>query len=162
MEMIIGFKAFNKGLINRYGMKYEINKLYHTEGLVKYGINGKGYHMCLNLEDTLRFYNSFNNDIDICLVAGIGNYEEHNDEYYGYYNLYCFQNIVLIKKLKREEIIEYAKRINIERLKRFVSLFKLTEEEIDYFYNIDEVLNKYIDYYQKNDKKVFKLKKYLK
>ena len=48
--MIKGYKCFNKGLINRYGKKFEVGKIYHQDGDIKFGINGNGFHMCSNLE----------------------------------------------------------------------------------------------------------------
>ena len=30
-NIFICFKTFNKGLINRYGFKYDVNKIYHLE-----------------------------------------------------------------------------------------------------------------------------------
>ena len=37
-DIIYGFKAFNKGLVNRYGTKYELNKHYHYWKTSTYGI----------------------------------------------------------------------------------------------------------------------------
>ena len=162
MDYIIGFKAFNKGLINKYSNKYELNRLYKMDGKIKYGINGNGFHMCLNLEDTLRFFDTFNEEVDVCLVLGFGKYDLYNDEYYGYYDMYSFQKIYIIKKLNREEIINYMKKQSIERIVRFVSLYKMSEEEYNSFRNMDEKIDKYIDYYQCGKKDVFQLKKYSK
>ena len=158
-DMMIGFKAFNCGLTNRYGFKYETNKIYHVDGTLKFGNDGNGFHMCKNLEDTLRYYDAFNNNIDICLVLGFGNYEEFHDDYYGYYNMYVYENMYIIKILNRKEIIDYMKNTNIERMKRFISLYKLDDDEIIPFKNVDSVLDKVIDYYQYGNRDVFKLEK---
>lgn len=159
-NIIVGFKTFNKCLINNYGVKYDINKIYHMNSIIKYGINGNGFHMCKNLEDTLRYFDTFNNDVDICLVLGFGNFDEYFDEYYGYYNMFAFENMFIIKKLSREEIIEYMKKQNEERIRRFVSLFKMNAKEYNSFRNISLRIDEYIDYYQLNKKDVFELKKY--
>ena len=45
-----GFKCFNKGLINRYGMQFELNKVYHCDGEIIFGNHGNGFHMCKYLE----------------------------------------------------------------------------------------------------------------
>lgn len=34
--MVGGYKCFDKGLINRYGKKFEIGKIYHVVGIVKF------------------------------------------------------------------------------------------------------------------------------
>lgn len=34
--MVEGYKCFDKGLINRYGEKFEIGKIYHVVGIVKF------------------------------------------------------------------------------------------------------------------------------
>ena len=43
---IIGYKAFDKGLINRYGTKFEVGKIYIAEGAIKFGNQGNGFHLC--------------------------------------------------------------------------------------------------------------------
>ena len=157
----VGFKAFNKNLINRYGKIYELNKIYHTKEKIKFGINGNGFHMCRNLEDTLRYYDSFNNDIEICLVLGYGNFESYCDDYYGYYNMFAFESMYIIKILSRNEIINYMKTKSSDRIKRFISLYKMNEEEYNIFRNISVDIDNYIDYYQLNKKDVFKKKYHL-
>ena len=156
-NIIVGYKAFNEGLINNYNKEFDLNKIYTIDGKIKYGLNGNGYHMCLNLEDTLRYYQE--KEVNICLAVGFGDYEIFNDEYYGYYNMYSVENILLVKKLSRKEIINYMKNTNVERIKRFISLYKLTDSEIIEFKNINEEIDNYIDYYQYNKKDVFTLKK---
>ena len=61
--MIEGYKCFSEGLVNRYGVKFEIGKIYHTENEVKYQYNG--FHMCANLEDTLRYFDAMDDTVDI-------------------------------------------------------------------------------------------------
>ena len=57
-----GYKAYNKGLINQFGEHHEIGHVYETDDII-YG--KKGYYFCPNIEDTLRFYNGLEEEIDI-------------------------------------------------------------------------------------------------
>ena len=157
-----GYKCFNQGLINRYGHKFEMGKTYHAESEIKFGNNGNGFHICTNLEDTLRYFDAFNNEVDICLVCCYGDNSLYNDEYYGYYDMYAFEYMKIIKKLSREEIFEYAKRLSDYRLKRFISLMKLTQNELEEIKNLfkdNEDILKCILYYQENKTDVYALKK---
>lgn len=70
--MITGYKCFNKDLINRYGMQFEVGKIYSVNGNISFGNNGNDFHMCVRLEDTLRYFDSFTQEIDICEVIGYG------------------------------------------------------------------------------------------
>ena len=89
--MIKGYKCFNKNLINRYGIPFEVGKTYKVDGNISFGNNGNGFHMCVNLEDTLRYFDGFNTEIDICEVIGDGNFVLFEDNYYGYYDMYSFE-----------------------------------------------------------------------
>ena len=149
--MIFGYKCFDKGLINRYGFKYEVGKSYHNNNTLKFGNNGNGFHMCLNLEDTLRYFDAWNKDVDICYVLGYGDYIKYDDEYYGYYDMFVFENIKILKLLSREDIINYALRLNEIRVQRFLSSIKLSENENKLFlekYNKSSDVKKRILYYQ--------------
>ena len=54
---MIGYKAFKKDLVNKYGRKFELNKEYSYDSKLVYGENGHGFHFAECLEDTLRFFN---------------------------------------------------------------------------------------------------------
>ena len=56
---VIGYKCFNKDLINHYGQKFEIGKIYIASGIIKFGTRGNGFHMCKNIEDCFRFFDTF-------------------------------------------------------------------------------------------------------
>ena len=161
---IIGYKCFDKNLINRYGFQYEIGKIYSVNGKLKFGNHGNGFHFCKNLEDTFRYYDAMHNDIDICLVIGFGNIVEYEDKYYGYYDMYCAEKLLILRKLTRSEIIEYGYNLNEIRINRFISGFLLTEAERNIFknkfYNRSEVI-KTIEYYQEGNLDAF-TKKYIK
>lgn len=153
-----GYKCFDKNLTNRYGMKFEIGKTYHTDGKIKFGNDGNGFHMCLRLEDTLRYFDAINNDVDICQVVGFGKKDIGEDSYNDYYDMYAFENMYIAKLLTREEIINYAIKLYDYRIKRFISQFKLTEEEINIFkekFKHNPSILEYIAYYQEDDKEAF-------
>lgn len=134
------YKAFNKvdgKLVNRYKRVFEIGKEYFIEGEIRFGNNGNGFHSCKNLEDTLRYFDFFNEECTICTCEIKGEISVRNDEYYGYYDQYSSSYLKLLKDLSRDEIISYAKQIrhNDIALERFIRDFYLTQEEIDYFRN---------------------------
>jgi len=159
---MLGYKCFNENLTNRYNTKFEIGKIYHVNGNIKFGNNGNGFHICKNLEDTLRYFNSFDYNISICLVYAFGKYDKYNDEYYGFYDMYAYEYLTILKKLNREEIINYALNLNEIRIQRFLSLYKLSNEEIKLFknkFNNFESIIKCISYYQENNKDVYKILK---
>ena len=73
-------------MTNRYGMKFEVGKIYMACGPIKFGNNGNGFHMCKNMEDTFRYFDSTN--IAVCKVNGFGKKKLYEDEYYGFYDMY--------------------------------------------------------------------------
>lgn len=131
--MIKGFKCFYSGLINAFGQQLELDKKYIYKGEIKF--RSSGYHLCTNLEDTLRYFDGMNKDVDICEVIGYPEYAKFEDEYYGYYDMYACQGILLKKILTRDEIIEKADNMHSVAFKRFSAGYKLTKEELDYFKN---------------------------
>ena len=161
-DKILGYKCFNEGLINRYGYKFEIGKIYHANNIIEFRKNG--FHMCKNLEDTWRYFDAFNDNIQIAMVIGSGNKSLNNDEYNGFYDMYAVENLLIIHVLSRNEIIAYALNLPEMRLKRFISLFKLTVDEIeifkDHFYNNSFIIDA-ISYYQEKKHDVYQ-KKYRK
>lgn len=149
--VVIGYKCFYKNLTNIYGVKFEEGKIYTTEGNIKFGLEGNGFHMCKRLEDTLRYFNGIENEVSICMVKGSGQIIKGFDDYNEYYDMYSVENIEIIKKLSRSEIINTALNLNKERIKRFIKGFKLTDDEIavakEKFKGCDEVIA-FIEYYQ--------------
>lgn len=159
---VVGYKCFDQGLKNRYGKEFSIGKIYLTPGTIKFKENG--FHMCKNMEDIFRYFDALNNDVDVCLVRGSGTIDTYNDEYAGYYDMYCAERLEILKKLTRAEIINIGLNLNELRALRFVTSFKLTNEEIEIFKskfkNKIDVIDA-IKYYQENDKKVYE-RKYIK
>ena len=156
--MFVGYKCFNKGLVNRYGILFEVGKTYHADGEILFGNDGNGFHVCKNLEDTLRYFDAMNGEVDIALVRCYGKYAQYEDEYNGYYDMYAFEYMTILKVLSHDEIIEYALRLTDNEVKRFISGYRLTPQEIaifkDKFSKYQQVLNT-ISYYQEGDIEAF-------
>ena len=150
-----GYKALNKGLINRYGFQYELGKKYVLIGKLKWGKNG--FHFCSRPEDTLRYVDSWNDEIDIVEIEGSGDLILYEDEYYGYYDMYCSSEMTLNRIISREEMFNMIINSHDEnRVKRLAQSLELTDDEIRiirYNYDIESTL----DYYQdKNNILTFK------
>ena len=156
--MVTGYKCFQKGLINQYGKQFEVGKTYHNEEDIKF--QKSGFHMCANLEDTLRYFDTYNEEVDIAKVVGFGNIDEYYDDYNEFYDMYAVEYLKIERVLSREEIIEYGLNLPFLRAKRFLSLYKLTKEELALFrdkFIKERMLQDTMDYYQdENSKKYIK------
>ena len=149
MNIIYGYKCFKKGLISNYGDYFQERTIYHSLNPV-YGKNG--YHFCLRLEDTLRFFDTFNEEVDIAYVKGYGKISESYDDYNEYYNLYSAEYLEIIHVLERCEIINYALSLPDTRVKRFIEQFKLNLDELRIFsdkFKKNNYVFESIKYYQK-------------
>lgn len=148
-----GFKCFNKGLTTRYGDKMELGKVYESSEQPIF--QHSGFHMCERLEDTLRYFDAFEEEVDICRVIGYPPFHEFFDDYYGYYDMHSCQKIVLTQLLTRDQIIEEANKMNEMRFRRFSSLFHLNNDELKRFVNKYKdnsyVLSNLIFYYDDNN-----------
>ena len=130
---IFGYKCFNKDLTNRYGFKFKVGYSYSVDGAIKFGTDGNGFHMCERLEDTLRYFDAMNLDVSICEVVGNGKIVSFSDDYNEYYDMYSVEEISIIRKIGRDEIISMILNVNELRIIRFLQLYKLNEEEIKLF-----------------------------
>ncbi len=160
--MLVGYKSFNKGLINNYGKVFEVGKVYSTTGPIIAGNNGNGFHMCENMEDTFRYFCE-EECFDVCLARGSGLFDYKYDEYYDY-EKYAFQTIEILRVLTREEIIKYGLNLTNNRFKKYISTTKLNGDEIERFEKKLMETNRefdlqYLDYYQKVKENVFVKKK---
>ena len=158
---IYGYKCFNSDMTNRYGKKFELGKVYSTNGKVKFGNSGNGFHFCKNIEDTLRYFDAIDGEVKICIVRGFGEYAIEEDDYNGYYDMFSIENIEIVKILSREEIIHIALNLNELRVCRFIQCFKLNNDEIELFkekFNKNRSVHDYIEYYQIGNKEAFKHK----
>ena len=155
---IIGYKCFNKGLISRYGFKFEVGKTYVSKLPIKFGNEGNGFHLCERIEDTFRYFDALEGSVDICLVKGSGILDEGSDAYYEYYDMYAAEKLEILKLLNREEIIKIGLSLNGIRVKRFIQGFKLDVNEIELFknkfQNNDDVIAT-IEYYQEKELNAF-------
>ncbi len=156
---IKGYKAFNEDFTNRYNRVFKEEKSYHTDGEISFGLNGKGFHFCKRLEDTLRYFDTFENSIVIAEVIGSGKIVEYHDDYYEYYDLYASSDIKIVKFLSREEIIDMALKFSERRMKRFIMGYKLKPYEIYLFEHKYPSIDTAIDYYQRGNKEAYLTKK---
>ena len=124
---VIGYKAFNNNFTNRYGDKFEVGKIYHADGEIKWGNNGNGFHLCSNVEDCFRYVDPDNSVMTE--VVGFGNVKKYDDEYYGYFDMYVCEYMRIIRVVSREEIIKMMLCAYKERRDRFIRDFNLSEDE---------------------------------
>lgn len=158
-----GYKAFNKGLTNRYGRKFEIGKQYSVDGNISFGNNGNGFHFCKNIEDTLRYFDGVDGEVEIVEVIGTGEIVTNEDEYNGFYDMYAAKTITISKKIERKKLVNmFLTTITSEpRVVRFVQLFRLTEKEIEMFklkYAGSIMIMDAIAYYQEGQTDVYEKK----
>ena len=158
--MVKGFKAFDGRMKNRYGTHCEEGEKYSVLGPVIYGTQGNGFHFCERLEDTLRYFNGLDSEIQIAEVVGFGDIVKSFDNYYGYYDMYAASNIEIVRVLSREEIICNGLNMPEYRSERFVKGYKLTDDEIDLFKGVfsdDDNVLRAIAYYQEGDGDAYKV-----
>lgn len=157
----VGYKAFDKGLIDMYGNARELNKIYTVEGPLLWNSThgGNGYHFCTYLEDCFSYFNGFDNDIDLTIVRGSGDMIEYDDDYRGNYGMLVSRNIEILKVLTREEIIDYflKRKRCLDTLQKFIYGYPLSYEERVLF--SDEIhARKIIDYKYGNNRVYVKTK----
>ena len=152
---IRGFKAFNRDMTNRYNQVFEEGCKYNVNGSLKFGIDGCGFHFCGRMEDTLRYYDGMNEDIKIASVIGSGEIVFSDDDYYGYYDMYASSSIFIEHVYTREEIISHFLAGKFFNLQRFLSGYRLMDDEILLFkekFFQDKSIVDVISYYQENNK----------
>lgn len=162
LELKTGFKSFNLDKSNCYGKIFLENEKYHCDGEIKFGPHGNGFHFAERFEDTIRYSGipekGSVRDVLIAKVVGSGIVVSGFDEYNDYYDMYSCSDLYIEKFLTREEVISLALNLNELRMCRFVSLFRLTSDEISLFRNRCYIVDRTLDYYQKYDeaKKILK------
>ncbi len=129
MEEVKGYKAFNKDSTNRYGQPFTEGSTHKVTGEVKFGNDGNGFHMCTALSDVFRYVNAMEDDVLVAEVTGRGNYVKRDDTYYGYYDMYSFEEITIDKFLSREEIITKMLESPSHEVEKFFSTCRLSEQE---------------------------------
>ena len=160
-DWIYGYKMFKKNLTNQYGEKFEIGKIYIDSKIDK----GLGFHFCKRIEDTLILsnYGGYNNEeLEFYEVCGKGKTYYYENDYVGIYDVYASEELKIIRGVPRNELIEMFLNmdgfVNKDRIQRFLSLYKLNQDEIvifkDRFVNDSKIL-KMIGYYQEDDRDAF-------
>ena len=124
-----GYKAFNYDATNRYGTFFAEGKTYHADGEIVFGTHGNGFHMCKHLSDVFRFVNAQNENVIVAEVTGRGKYVRRDDLYYGYFDMYCFENLTVDRFLTREEIIQLMLASPPHEVMKFLATCYLSEEE---------------------------------
>lgn len=160
-----GYKTLSSDLKNKYGMKFEKNKVYTVSGELKFGVNGNGYHFCTNFEDSLKYNEAFTRNFKLAKVKASGDILESFDRYNGIYGIYVARNIEILDILTEEELFLLSLELKGEKIERFLKLYPYTEEEkerfINEYKNIDLSVIRTFDYYQRNIKDAYDPWKYL-
>ena len=152
MKEIKGYKPFDKDC-NDLTNNVLLSSIESTKKM-----GNTKYSFAENLEDSLKFnvYSQHKRPI-ITEVTGIGNIRNIESDYYEFYNTFVADDLRIDKILTPEEVIEYARNLNQSRLERFVSLYKLNNDEIkalkEKYLKVDLALL----YYQKNQLNIYKL-----
>lgn len=130
--MVSGYKAFNHDMTNMYGKQFVLGKTYSVHGEIKFGNYGNGFHMCKNLCDVFRYFPF--PEVRVASVTGNGVIKTHNDEYYGYYDMYSVEHITINSILSRRDIIDLMiKNSNEHDNMKFIMSFCFTKEEILFY-----------------------------
>ena len=154
MENITGYKVLDNNFRAITGFTFEEGKVYeYGDEIIP---KKQGFHFAKRLEDTLRYTNLDSDQIIITEVTALGNVVTFSDEYYGYYDLYVTDKIIINRVLSRKEIIDYIIDLDEDRICRFISLMKLSPKEIRAFLDKSERVLKTIEYYQLDNKDAFK------
>ena len=90
--MMIGYKAFNNGLICR-GFKYEIGQKYEMDE--KQEACKRGFHFCKSIADTYKYYD-MSDDTRICRIEAIGDIDTDDDI------KYCTNKIKILEEVSEE------------------------------------------------------------
>lgn len=140
---------------DRFGNSYETPVLYDN-----CGDNHRDLHFCGNIADVFRYCDGFDDNTNICLVEGSGEIYKYDDEIFEYFDMYVPSKLRVISVLSREEILAAALEGSFPSVLRFISGYKLTEEEIAIILDKykDKHIENYINYYQRNDEKAFQRK----
>lgn len=153
-----GYKAFNSDMTNRYGLPFEVGCTYRVPGKIHFGNDGNGFHMCKNICDVFRYFDS--ESVAVAEVTGRGEYVEFSDEYNGYYDMYAVEEITIDKILSREEILTMMLGANDLFNKKFLMTFALNEEEKQEYlrlYRRNLTMLEWLLYYQFGYKQIFEM-----
>lgn len=130
---MLGYKVLDEFHRNRYGKEFCLGENYHIDGEIKYGTNGCGYHFCLHPEDTLKYVETFSRNFTLARIKASGVIKESFDRYNGVFDIYVASDLEVLSYLTEEEIFEIGLNLSPDRVKRFLQLYPLTEEEKEIF-----------------------------
>lgn len=125
------FKAFKEDLTNKYGQSFEVGVVYSKSNRVlKFGKNGSGYHVSVQLADTFRFFNPCRDNV-YCEVVGFGNMVQQDNYLYRSDTMYVVEKMKIIKIMTREDIFRYVLHSSIDEFRRFLALYPFNKEELE-------------------------------
>lgn len=156
MSNIDGYKCFHENFMTSQGIRLLPENIYTYNDSIR--VKRSGFHFCLRLEDTLRYFNGLVDSVILCKVKALGNVEWYDDDYNEYYDICCTDKIYIDIPLSREEILSYVDCLVDFRFIRFIQGFKFTREELVYFrdkFSSDSKIQGYLSYYQEGDKEAF-------
>lgn len=136
MSEYVGYKAFNADRTNRYGMKFEEGKTYHTDGEIKSGNDGNGFHMSLKIANVFRYFDSDN--IVVAKVTGFGECDYLEATSFGrfdYDDMYSCEYMRIDKFMSREEVVDTILNENANEVCKFLISFKANVEELERIYD---------------------------
>ena len=127
---VIGYKAFNKDLVDENGLEFEPWVRYEASN-EKNHISGFCFN--INLEDSLEKFGGSDGDVCVAKVYTDGTLKYPEKKAYTENDCLMTDEIEVVKVLNRETIIEYGLNLSGERLQKFINNFRLTNEEIKMF-----------------------------
>lgn len=156
---ITGYKAFDPGMKNQYGMTFEEGKTYTAEGAIINGTHGNGYHFAAHLEDSIHFIiDEEHKEVVVAKVTGEGTVKTFTTEDDEFSDLYVAAQLTINHILTREEIITHMLNKRPYFAQRFIRKFPLTVEEQQLFkerFAKDWSFQRAMAYYQEGDKEVY-------
>ena len=160
MKEVKGYKAFNLDSTNRYGMPFTEGETYHVDGEIIFGNDGNGFHMCKALSDVFRYVKAEEEDVLVAEVTGRGKYARRDDNYYGYYDMYAFEEITVDKFLTREEIIDKMLASPPHEVVKFIMTCRVSDDEAIKFikkFRDNLVVIKALLYYHYGQLEIYKI-----
>lgn len=129
MKEVKGYKAFNNDATNRCGKPFTEGETYRVDGEIRFGNEGNGFHMCTFLSDVFRYVNAIDEEVLVAEVTGRGKHAQYDDTYYGYYDMYSFEEMTIDRFISREEVIDKMLNSSSPEVIKFLMTFKLNETE---------------------------------
>ncbi len=139
-----------KGYVSFVDKEVKENEIIKKPNIIVYG----------TIADSLRFVGKDDN-AKVALVTVIGEYENFDSEYYGYFNMTKTDAIKIEKVYDYKEVVDIMKKeSNEEQLERFIRSYILTENDKAFFGSKGLKTWKDIKYYQDNVHDVYENMEY--